>query len=258
MTLTSSPTEVGVVMGTAGYMAPEQVRGSVVDFRTDIFAFGTVLYEMLSGRRAFRRDTAAETMTAILKEDPPDLSETTPPVSAGLERIVRRCLEKQPEQRFQSAKDLAFAREALTGTTTSRTGARPAIADRPKARPWIGIATAVALGLAIGAAIVWYLRPGPTPPPTFTRLSFHRGSVVQARFAPDGKTVVYSAMLNLGPLDTYIIREDYPEAAPAARRSVALDLEPGPAGLAGAPAILRPPSMVRHSRNLPHRRRRAS
>ena len=117
LTLTSSPTEAGVVMGTAGYMAPEQVRGSAVDSRTDIFAFGAVLYEMLSGRRAFHRDTAAETMTAILKEDPPEISEMAHSVSPGLERIVRRCLEKQPEQRFQSAKDLAFALEALSGST---------------------------------------------------------------------------------------------------------------------------------------------
>src|ERR1700690_4056492 len=117
LTLTSSPTEAGMVMGTAGYMAPEQVRGSAVDSRTDIFAFGAVLYEMVSGERAFRRETPAETMTAILKEDPPELSELGQPVSPGLERIGRRCLEKQPEQRFQSAKDLAFALEALTGTT---------------------------------------------------------------------------------------------------------------------------------------------
>jgi len=116
LTLTSSPTEAGMVMGTAGYMAPEQVRGAAIDSRTDIFAFGVVLYEMVSGKRAFRRDTAAETMTAILKEDPPELADS-PPVSPGLERIIRRCLEKQPEQRFQSAKDLAFALEALTVTT---------------------------------------------------------------------------------------------------------------------------------------------
>src|SRR5271163_562513 len=125
LTLTSLPTEAGMVMGTAGYMAPEQVRGSAVDSRTDIFAFGAVLYEMISGKRAFSRDSAAETMTAILKEDPPELNEMEHPVSPGLERIMRRCLEKQPEQRFQSAKDLAFALEALTGTTgaSSKTSA---------------------------------------------------------------------------------------------------------------------------------------
>src|SRR5271155_1364323 len=131
LTLTSSPTEAGVVMGTAGYMAPEQVRGSAIDSRTDIFAFGAVLYEMISGKRAFRRDTAAETMTAILKEDPPELSEIDHPVAPGLERIGRRCREKQPEQHFQSAKDLAGALEPLTGTS-SRTAANAAIPDADK------------------------------------------------------------------------------------------------------------------------------
>src|SRR5208283_1627749 len=103
VTLATSHTAAGVVMGTASYMAPEQVRGEGADARTDIFAFGAVLYEMLSGVRAFRRDTAAETMTAVLKDDPPELSDPAHAVSSALERIVRRCLEKNPEQRFQSA-----------------------------------------------------------------------------------------------------------------------------------------------------------
>jgi len=218
MTLTSSPTEAGMVMGTAGYMAPEQVRGLAVDSRTDIFAFGAVLYEMISGQRAFRRDTAAETMTAILKEDPPELSEMTHPVSPGLERIVRRCLEKQPEQRFQSAKDLAFALEALSGTT-SRTAANAAIkdgvgADATGGRRWFGFAAVAALCLALGAAIAWYLRPGPAPPPTFIRVSYHRGEVIRGRFAPDTKTVFYSAKFGGGGPDTYSIREDYPASTP--------------------------------------------
>lgn len=220
VTVSSSPTEAGTVMGTAGYMAPEQVRGMAIDSRTDIFAFGAVLYEMLAGRRAFRHDTAAETMTAILKEDPPEF-ETTPAISPGLERIVRRCLEKQPEQRFQSAKDLAFALEALTGTTT-KTGAQTAIPAPPVRPRWIPVAAALALGLLLGAAVLWFLRPGPAPPPTFTRVSFHRGEVVQARFAPDGKTVVYSARLNGGPIDTYIIREEYPEPMPVGLHGAAL------------------------------------
>src|SRR5271170_6341110 len=179
LTLTSSQTEAGMVMGTAGYMAPEQARGSGVDSRTDIFAFGAVLYEMICGKRAFSRDSAAETMTAILKEDPPELNEMEHPVSPGLERIVRRCLEKQPEQRFQSAKDLAFALEALSGTTssgsTSRTGAYAAIEAKPEKPRWLGYVAAAALSLALGAAIAWYLRPAPSPPATFNRVSFHRG-----------------------------------------------------------------------------------
>jgi len=214
LTLTSSPTEAGVVMGTAGYMAPEQVRGSAIDSRTDIFAFGAVLYEMLSGRRAFHRDTAAETMTAILKEDPPEISEMAHPVPPGLERIVRRCLEKQPEQRFQSAKDLAFALEALSGTS-SRTAPETAIKGRTGTSRSVVVAVVAALCLALGAAIAWYLKPGAAPPPSFARVSFHRGEVLRSRFAPDGKTVFYSAKLNGGEPDTYVIREDYPESVSA-------------------------------------------
>ncbi|HTR02571.1 MAG TPA: serine/threonine-protein kinase, partial [Thermoanaerobaculia bacterium] len=105
-------TEPGVVMGTIGYMSPEQVKGKPADARSDIFALGAILYEMLSGQRAFRGDSAGETMAAILKEDPPDLSVTNQNVSPGLERIVRHCLEKNPERRFQSASDIAFDLEA--------------------------------------------------------------------------------------------------------------------------------------------------
>src|SRR5579871_177468 len=220
-TMTSSPTEAGLVMGTVGYMAPEQVRGSAIDTRTDIFSFGAVLYEMLCGQRAFRRDTAAETMTAILRDDPPEFAGMPHPVSPGMDRIVRRCLEKQPEQRFQSAKDLAFALEALTGTTV-KSGAAIAIADQPRRRPWLGVAAGSALSLLLGAAMAWFLRPAPPPPPTFTRLSFHQGEVVEARFAPDGKAVLYSARLNGAPLDTYIIREEYPEPVPLGLHGAAL------------------------------------
>jgi eukaryotic-like serine/threonine-protein kinase len=217
LTLTSSPTEAGMVLGTAGYMAPEQVRGATIDSRTDIFAFGAVLYEMICGQRAFRRDTAAETMTAILKEDPPELGEMDHPVSPGLERIIRRCLEKQPEQRFQSAKDLAFALEALSGTT-SRTAANVAVVGIGDARKprWPGyVAAAAVLGLAAGAAIAWYLHPAAAAPPTFTRVSFQRGEVIRARFAPDAKNVFYSAKLGVGAPDIYSIRDDYPESTPA-------------------------------------------
>ena len=105
-------TDPGTVMGTVGYMSPEQVRGHEADHRSDIFSFGSILYEMLAGQRAFRRDTMAETMTAILKEEPPELSETNAKISLPLEKIVRRCLEKKPEGRFHSASDLAFALES--------------------------------------------------------------------------------------------------------------------------------------------------
>src|SRR3974390_250064 len=112
-------TDAGTVMGTVGYMAPEQVRGKPADPRSDIFAFGAILYEMLSGKRAFHGDSAADTMSALLKEDPPDLAETNRNVSPALERIVRHCLEKNPAERFQSARDVAFNLDALTNVSTS-------------------------------------------------------------------------------------------------------------------------------------------
>ncbi len=126
-------TEPGVVLGTLGYMSPEQVRGRPADARSDIFSFGAILYEMLSGKRAFHGDSAADTMSAILKEDPPDLSVTNQKISPGLERIVRHCLEKNPEQRFHSAHDLAFDLEALSGTSATSAGAMAAQTGRPAA-----------------------------------------------------------------------------------------------------------------------------
>ena len=109
-------TEPGMVMGTVGYMSPEQVRGKTADHRSDIFAFGTILYEMVTGKQTFRKPTSAETMTAILNEDPPSISQVTAATPPGLQRVVHRCLEKNPEQRFQSASDMAFALEALSDT----------------------------------------------------------------------------------------------------------------------------------------------
>jgi hypothetical protein len=214
-TLTSAATEPGKVMGTVGYMAPEQVRGANVDTRTDIFSLGAVLYEMISGRQAFRRDTAAETMTAILKEDPPELDEATQPVSPGIQRIISRCLEKKPEQRFQSAKDLAFALEAITGTGT-KSAASHAIVEEAKhsRRPW-ALIVGIPLALAVGAILGWLLRPTPAGVTPFRQASFHRGEVIRARFAPDGETLVYSAKLDGGPVDTYELRKDYPEPVAA-------------------------------------------
>jgi serine/threonine protein kinase len=118
-------TDPGMVMGTAGYMSPEQVRGQNVDHRTDIFAFGAILYEMLTGTRAFHRATSAETLTAILNDEPPAISQLVQTIPQGLQRVVHRCLEKTPEQRFHSASDLAFALEAL-----SESGGIPAVAVR--------------------------------------------------------------------------------------------------------------------------------
>ena len=145
-------TDPGMVMGTIGYMSPEQLRGKGMDHRSDIFSFGAILYEMLSGRRAFRGESAADTMSAILKEDPPDLSETTQNIAPALERLVNHCLEKNPEERFHSASDLAFALEALSGSapvsaqTMTAISASPVSARLVKHLPWIVAGT---LGLAL-------------------------------------------------------------------------------------------------------------
>ena len=222
-TLTIAPTEPGKVMGTVGYMAPEQVRGANVDTRADIFAFGAILYEMASGQQPFRRDTAAETMTAILKEEPPELSEMSQPVSPGLQRIISRCLEKKPEERFQSAKDLAFALEALSGTSTKST-VSPVIVEPAKAswKTLLAVA-AIPLALVLGAAISWWMRPAPAPVPSFKQASFHRGEVFRARFAPDGKSLVYSGRLNGGPLTTYSLREEFPQPVPTGPKGAILE-----------------------------------
>jgi eukaryotic-like serine/threonine-protein kinase len=187
VTLTSSHTAAGVVMGTASYMAPEQVRGEAADPRTDIFAFGAVLYEMLSGTRAFRRDTPAETMTAVLKEDPPELSDPGHPISPALDRIVRRCLEKSPDQRFQSAKDLSFALGALSGTDSS--GAARIAATRRKIPPLLS--AAVALALATGAGVTWLLAKRPAPA---TRMEFAipvTGEVSHIALSADGSMLAF-------------------------------------------------------------------
>jgi Tol biopolymer transport system component len=152
-TVTSAHTAAGMVLGTAGYMSPEQVRGEPADARSDIFAFGAVLYEMLCGKRAFHRDSAAETMTAILRDDPPEISATGHGISPALDRIVRRCLEKDAEQRFQSAKDLSFALSALSGSDSSM-AAR--ITPAPsKVRPWVWAIAGLAAVLA--ATGTWLL-----------------------------------------------------------------------------------------------------
>src|SRR6185436_17503064 len=115
-------TDPGVVMGTVGYMSPEQVKGQEADHRADIFSFGAILYEMLTGRRAFGSGSVGEMMSAILKEEPPEISEINSKIPPQLERVVRRCLEKRPEQRFQTASDLGFAIEALSIPSGSRPG----------------------------------------------------------------------------------------------------------------------------------------
>ncbi len=149
-------TEPGTVMGTMGYMSPEQVRGLPVDHRTDLFSFGAILYELLSGRKAFKRDTASDTIAAIMRDEPPELTQSGRNVSPALDHIVRHCLEKDRENRFQTAKDIAFAlSEASSSSTAASSGSYVIPPPRRSRGKTIGIAVAVIAVLAIGAALLW-------------------------------------------------------------------------------------------------------
>jgi WD40 repeat protein len=214
-TVEAGGTAPGTVMGTIGYMSPEQVRGREADHRTDIFSFGAVLYEMLSGRRAFRGDSAADTMTAILKEEPPDLSETNHSTPAALERLVRHCLEKNPEDRFQSARDLAYDLEAVSGLSVSDSRATKARSGFPRL-PKIALPVAAAAVIA-ALAIGWFAakRAGGSRgggDAKFRQLTFRRGSIGSARFASDGQSVVFSAQWDGQPPEIFLKRPDSPDA----------------------------------------------
>jgi serine/threonine protein kinase len=208
-------TEPGVVLGTVGYMSPEQVRGKPADARSDIFSLGTILYEMLSGERPFQRDSSADAMAAILKEDPPELSNEGRKIPPGVERIVRHCLEKDPAERFQSARDLAFDLESVSGTSTTST-ARGPVATKLQPQKWLAPIAAALVLLALGAAGAHFLetRTGSNPLPTFHQLTFKRGMIYSARFAPDGQTVIYSASWDGNPPQLYSTRPDGPESRP--------------------------------------------
>jgi Tol biopolymer transport system component/tRNA A-37 threonylcarbamoyl transferase component Bud32 len=209
----------GIVLGTMGYMAPEQLRGQAVDSRADIFAFGAVLYELLAGRRAFHGATPADTASAVLKDDPPELATSGATlVPPSLERIVRRCLEKNPDERFQSARDVAFALEATSGSGSGSTAARAfagPTANRRGSRVRIGSLAAIAIaGVALVAVGGYFAgaRSAIAKPPRLTRLTFDRGTVRTARFATDGKTIVYGAAWNGEPLTIFQTRLGSPES----------------------------------------------
>ena len=232
-------TEPGVVMGTLGYMSPEQVRGQPADHRSDIFSFGAVLYEMLSGKRAFAGGSAADTMSAILREEPPDLATAEPSLSPALDRIVRRCLEKDPQHRFHSAHDLAFALESVTGTT----GAASAVATSSelptgKRRTALVRTGAMALLITLAAAAAWLagyrlVRSGAGRPAgtgaiagaTFQQLTTQSGVELFPTISPDGKTVVYVAYSS-GNADLYLQRVDGRNAINLTRDTPEDDIQP--------------------------------
>jgi len=209
---TSAPTaekktDPGVVMGTVGYMSPEQVRGEVVDHRSDIFSFGAVLYELLSGRQAFRRPSSVETMAAILKEDPPEIEESGRSIPMGLRRIVDHCLEKSPARRFRDALDLAFA---LGNLSSGQDRADSPLGPRGRTVAPKRAALA-ALLVSIAGVAGWLLKQGPSPLPSFRKLTFGRGAIDGARFVPGSRDVVYSARWQGNPSAVFLLREGSPE-----------------------------------------------
>ena len=234
-TATMALSQPGTVLGTAGYMSPEQVRAGAVDARSDIFSFGSVLYEMLTGRRAFQAASGVETMHAILNAEPPEFEGELGKLPPALATIVRRCLEKQPEQRFQSAADLAFALRAVS--PSSITGVQPAVAGpRPARATWIWPTIAIAGGAALFAAgFLVHDRLTPRKQIEFQRVTFRRGVVGRARFTPDGN-IVYQASWDSGPDATYLAIPGSPESrdlgirgamvAVSSRQELALATEP--------------------------------
>jgi eukaryotic-like serine/threonine-protein kinase len=191
--MTAAETNAGMVLGTVGYMSPEQVRGEPADQLSDIFSYGSILYEMISGQRAFKRATGAETMTAILHEEPQELTSRIGVIAPALERIVRHCMEKQPKQRFQSARDIAFDLESVSAV--SGTGAVASAAGQKSAAPWIRPALIATVALAAGLVVGIWLRPvAPESQPRLHRITFSRLRIMSARFTPDGN-LIYGASL---------------------------------------------------------------
>jgi Tol biopolymer transport system component len=217
-------TSPGTVIGTVGYMSPEQVRGQPVDHRSDLFSLGTVMYEMVTAEHPFRSDSPADTMSSILREDPPDPSHANPNVTPGLERVLRHCLEKSPAQRFQSARDLAFQLETLSsGSGTSPTVEVPILSKGRSA----AVGAAIAL-LLLGALAGWLLRGRRDtghPAATFAQLTYDESLEMMPSIAPDGENFVF-VRAGTGGLDIFLQRVHGRNAINLTKRCAAPDTQP--------------------------------
>jgi eukaryotic-like serine/threonine-protein kinase len=215
-TMSRPLTAVGTIVGTVPYMAPEQLEGREADARTDLWALGCVLYEMTTGKRAFEGASQASLIAAIMEREPPAITLLQPLTPPALERIVRRCLAKDPDARFQSASDLAFDLDTLSGLWPLAPAPAPAgaTASRKASRlAWILAGAAALVGLAFVAShMLW--TPAPPAQPTYQRLTFRRGTIGRARFAPEGRTVVYDARWDGKPSEIFTLRPGNPESRP--------------------------------------------
>ena len=217
----TTQTKAGAVLGTVAYMSPEQLRARPVDHRSDIFSFGAILYEMLTSKRAFSGETEVDTITAVLKDDPPEINLVRQDLPPAYEQVVRHCLEKNPDDRFQSARDLAFALSTLSEVPTGKM-----IVPVARGKSAAGkVAQAIGIGLiAVLAALgTWYaLMANPAATPEYRRLTFELGTVYSARFTPDEHSVVYSAAWNGAPIQLFSTQAESPLEQPLPLQSAYL------------------------------------
>jgi len=220
-TVTDEETREGAVVGTSGYMSPEQASGQPVDFRSDQFSFGAVFYEMLTGKRAFHGPSRAETLAAIIRDEPEPLAAAAPRVPVPLRWIVERCLAKLPEERYASTRDLARdlqgARDHFSQIEGDPSPLAPA--SRGRRRLWLSWGVALAAAALVASAYLFGSGARDRDLPSFRRLTFRDGTVWTARMAADGQTIVYGAAWNGTPIQIYSTRPEIPE-------SVALTLPP--------------------------------
>ena len=210
-TLGHPETLPGTVMGTVGYMSPEQASGEPLDFRSDQFAFGSILYETATGKKAFQRKTAAETMSAIIREEPEPPAKLRPDLPMPVQWILERCLSKDREDRYASTKDLARDLVSVRDRAEASSGSEE-MSSTPGGRRRSGLLLVTAVGVLVaGLAVAWGiahgLAKGTAPAPSFKRLTFRQRPIGTARFAPDGQTIIYSS----GP-GLYMTRPQSPES----------------------------------------------
>ncbi|HLN58751.1 MAG TPA: protein kinase [Thermoanaerobaculia bacterium] len=218
-TLARPETQPGTILGTVAYMSPEQASGQSLDYRSDQFSLGSVLYEAVSGEKAFLRKTAAETMSAIIRDEPEPLGKLRPEVPPPLRWIVERCLAKDPDERYASTRDLARDLAGVRDHISEVSGGVEALVAAPaptgqRLRPLLLAAGILAAGIAVGALAVKGLSKPPARAPSFHRLTFRRGEIANARFAPDGQTILYGARWTGEPNRMYLTRPDSPESRP--------------------------------------------
>jgi serine/threonine protein kinase len=216
----SQATQAGTVMGTVGYMSPEQASGRPIDFRTDQFSLGSIFYEMATGKRAFKRGTTAESLTAIIREDVEPISKVNSAVPAPFRWIIERCLQKDPEERYASTRDLArdvrSTQEHLSEAVTTGEVSGAVVPGKAARRGSVvrRVFATAAIAVALLAGMLIEKRISKSAPPSYQQITFGSGTIRSARFAPDGQTLIYSASWDGGPLKLFLKHPSSPDSLP--------------------------------------------